>query len=276
MRKLILLLLVFVLSSCHKGNNQYNGYIDADLVYLSSDSPGRLSELLVKRGQWVEKNKLLFKLEQTSEINGVKSSVYNVDSLRAQRKQIVDQLNYDAINYRRTLRMRKGDAASQNDLDVAKKELDVLKSQLTAMDFQIKSSQVDTETKQWIVGQKTNNAPDSGIIFDTYYTQDEFVQAGQPVLSLITKANIKAVFFVPEADLSKLVMNANVVIHSDANPHLAKGSIQYIANIAQYTPPIIYSREERQKLVFRVEARITSPDLQQLHLGQPVTMELVQ
>ena len=275
MRKFFLLFLVFLLCACKQHGPHYNGYFDADFTYLSSDFAGRLKQLFIKRGEAVAKDTLLFKVERTSETYGMRISRLNKKNLFSQRQQILDQLHYAEINYRRTLKIRTNDAASQNDVDLAKKDLDVLKDQLTGIDFQINSSQVDIANRQWQINRKENFAPDTGIIFDTYFTQDEYVQAGQPILSLITPKNIKVLFFVPEAALSEIKLNQQVKISSDANPELAQGKISYIANVAQYTPPIIYSREQREKLVFRVEARIDSPNLNLIHLGQPVTIELI-
>ena len=198
MRKFVLLCCIVLLSSCKEGDSLYNGYIDADMTYLSSNFAGRLTKLLVLRGQAVKKNQLVFKLEQTSENFGVAMSEFAQNNLLSQRKELIDQIHYNEINYRRTVRIRKQDAASQNDLDVAKKDLDVLKNQLTALDFQIKRSQVDTADKQWHAARMENHATGPGIIFDTYFTRGEYVQAGQPVVSLITKRNIKVIFFVPE------------------------------------------------------------------------------
>ena len=83
------------------------------------------------------------------------------------------------------------------------------------------------------------------------------------------------VFFVSEKELSHIRLNAKVAIASDGSPKLATGTINYISKIAQYTPPIIYSRENRASLVFRIEARIDNPDLNQLHLGLPISLVLV-
>lgn len=192
----------------------------------------------------------------------------------AQREQILTQLRYNEINYRRISGMQKQNAASQNDLDAARRDLNISKEQLNAIDVKIKNSQVTTNDKKWQMTRKENFAPQSGIIFDTYYTKGEFVQAGAPVLSLITRNNIKAIFFVPEIKLSQLRLNQQVKIMTAANDDFAQGHINYISNIAEYTPPIIYSREERQRLVFRIEVKIDAPDVEKIHLGQPVTLEL--
>ena len=70
------------------------------------------------------------------------------------------------------------------------------------------------------------------------------------------------------------MLNSKVKIFS-ANRQIAVGTINYIAKIAQYTPPIIYSREESHNLVFRAEARIDNPDLNKIHLGQRITLECI-
>lgn len=275
MRKLLSIgLVALALIACKKENKSFSGYVDTDLVYLSADFGGRLTDLAVLKGQLVKKEQFLFKLEQTSELYNVEMSQLNNKDLLAQRQQIVIQLNYNEINYRRILGMRKQNAASQNDLDAAQRDLNISKQQIADLEAKIQNNQVDIADKKWLVTRKENFATELGIIFDTYYTKGEFVQPGYPVLSLITKNNIKAIFFVEEEKLSQLRLNEQVRITTDKNPNFAMGHIFYISNIAEYTPPIIYSREERQRLVFRVEAKIDSPDLEKIHLGQPVTLEL--
>ena len=173
------------------------------------------------------------------------------------------------------MRIRRGDAASQNEVDLAIEQLAVLKEQLAAIDFQIQSATVDSANKRWVMARKKASAPADGIVFDTYYTPQEWVQAGQPLLSLVTNSLIKVIFFVPEAELPHIRLGQPVVIASYAKASLARGRISYISNVAQYTPPIIFSREESSKLIFRVEARIDKPRLEQIHLGQPVSIELL-
>jgi len=273
--RILLICILIVLSGCKHRGSQYNGYIDADLTYLSSDFAGRLSHLLVHRGETVRTHQPLFVLEQTSEHYSVEVSELNHQNLLAQRQQLIDQITYDEINYHRTSTMRKDNAASQNDLDVATKDLNVLKNQLAAIDAQIKSSKVDTKNQEWRLKRKANQATNSGFIFDTYYTQGEYVQAGQPIVSLITHKNIKVIFYAPEKDLQQLQLNKKVVLSNvGQNPELT-ATISYISNKAQYTPPIIYSRENRQELIFRIEARLDNPDLSRIHLGQPVSLEVI-
>src|SRR5688572_946515 len=140
MRKLVLLLSCLLLTACNDRGSQFSGYIDADLIYLSGNYPGRLTDLAVNRGEAVTKDQLLFKHEDTSENFAVSMSKLNQHSLVAQRDEILNQIQYSKTQYLRVSRLIKKRAASQHDVDAAKKDLDVLQNQLASINSQIKSS----------------------------------------------------------------------------------------------------------------------------------------
>lgn len=275
MRILTAFSLLLLLCACKPHGQPYNGYIEADLTYLSSDYPGRLTHLWAHRGDSVRKNQPLFSLEKTSEQMNLHLSQLTEKSLLAQREQILSQLIYARTNHLRTLKMAQQKAASQRDLDLTKRDLDVLENQLAAIDFQIHGDQVDVQHRTWQKSRKENAATENGLIFDTYFTQGEYVQAGQPVLSLITQQAIKVIFFVPEKALSHVYLTQKIQIERDGESLPLTGAVNYISNTAQYTSPLIFSRENRQELVFRVEAHILNADLCKVHLGQPVSLVLM-
>lgn len=274
MRKLFIPLLLLILAGCQNQDNHYNGYIDADLSYLSSDFSGRIATLYVTRGQTVAAGQLLFKLEQTSESRNVAISRTNRNNLLAQKKEISDRLNYAQINYNRIVKLQTQGAASHDELDQAHQNLTVLQNQLVALNSQLAGNILDTDQKIWQLERKQSVAPESGIIFDSYFYPHEYVNGGTPIVSLITANNIKVIFFIPETDLGKIHLGEKITFTSDGNPQSTGGVISYISAKAEYTPPIIFSSEDRHKLVFRVEARLNNPYLNKVHLGQPVTLEL--
>lgn len=270
------ILICLNLVGCKNQSNSYNGYIDADLVYLSSDFSGQLTNLLVTRGVAVSKKQLLFQLEQFNETRAIDSNWQTQNDLIAERGQIRSKLDYAKINYKRQKELYDHGVGSRDAVDQAHQNLDVLQYQVNSINAQIKNNEIVLQQKMWQRDRKQNIAPDVGIIYDTYFTVGEYVQGGQPVLSLITPNNIKAIFFVSESQLGQIKLNQKVKIHTDNSskaPTLV-GNINYISNRAEYTPPIIYSKEERQKLVFKIELRLENSDLNQIHLGQPVTIEL--
>ena len=235
MRHIFLLLFIMLLVACHDNHSQYNGYIDADLTYLSSNFSGRLTHLLVHRGQEVQKNQPVFQLESANQSFHLRSSELTQKNLLSQRRAILSQRHYAEINYRRTLDMKQQHAASQNDVDLAKRDQDVLQAQQEAIDFQIESNKTDIHDNRWQLQRKAGYASDAGLIFDTYFTQSEYVAAGLPVVSLITKEHIKVIFFVPENELHALKLNQKITLLNDGSPTKRYGFIRYISRIAQYT-----------------------------------------
>ena len=95
----------------------------------------------------------------------------------------------------------------------------------------------------------------------------------RPVLSILPPGNMKVRFFVSETELPKLVIGQDVRVTCDGCAADLTAKIYYIATTAEYTPPVIYSQEERHKLVYLVQARPNKPDL--LRVGQPVSVTLV-
>lgn len=85
--------------------------------------------------------------------------------------------------------------------------------------------------------------------------------------------NLKVRFFVAEPERVKLKLNQRIVISCDGCPPDLHAKINFIAREAEFTPPVIFSREQRQKLVFLVEAR-PEGKATELTAGQPVTVTL--
>lgn len=131
MRKILLLISGIFLVACQKNANTYNGYIDADLTYLSSDFAGRISSLYVSRGESVSAGQILFKLEQTNEQRNIAIGQSNQENLQAQRQQIQDRINYTQNNYVRLQKLQAQGAASSDELEQAQQNLNVLKKPIT-------------------------------------------------------------------------------------------------------------------------------------------------
>ena len=110
-------------------------------------------------------------------------------------------------------------------------------------------------------------------MYDTLFRQGEWVPAGKPVVVLLPPQNIKVRAFVPETRVGSIhyADTARVTVDSVQNPFL--GKVSYISPRAEYTPPVIYSRESRAKLVFMVELIFDPQAAANLHPGQPVDVE---
>ena len=127
---------------------------------------------------------------------------------------------------------------------------------------------------KWAFDQKQQFAPADATVHDTLYRQGEFVAAGNPVVVLLPPANLKVRFFVPQEKLALVKVGGTVVVKPDGAAHPLTATVNYIATQAEYTPPVIFSRETRANLVFMIEAKFSAADAADLRPGQPVDVHL--
>ena len=117
-------------------------------------------------------------------------------------------------------------------------------------------------------------APAAGLVENTYFSRGEWVPAGQPVMSLLPPDKIKVRFFVPESLLGSINAGQLVSLTCSGCGTAIKATITFIAAQPEFTPPVIYSKDTRAKLVFYVEAKPSAEQAARLHPGQPVDVAL--
>jgi HlyD family secretion protein len=241
----VLLLLLFAGSCSDPPANRFQGYVEGEFVYVASPIAGQLETLSVQRGQQVTTGQRLFALDETAE--------------KAAREQIEAALALSEAELARQEKLFRTGVAAIQDLDRARSTRDQDKRRLTQTD--------------WSFEQKKQAAPQAGLVYDTLYRQGEWVAAGKPVVALLPLQNIKVRAFVPETRVGSIHYGdtAQVTVGGVQNPFV--GKVSYISPRAEYTPPVIYSRESRAKLVFMVESVFDSQVSANLHPGQPVDVE---
>ena len=106
---------------------------------------------------------------------------------------------------------------------------------------------------------------------ETFFVQGEWVPAGRPVAALLPPGNVKVRFYVPETVLASIHIQRPLEIRCDGCPAPIEAKVSYVSNQAEYTPPVLFSRESRAKLMFLVEARLQGTNLRP---GQPVDVKL--
>jgi HlyD family secretion protein len=127
-------------------------------------------------------------------------------------------------------------------------------------------------TSQTRLARRSGFAPVAGTIQQIYFRAGEMVPEKRPVLSIMPPGNMKLRFFVPEAELPKLAIGDEVKVTCDNCAADLTAKIYFIATSAEYTPPVIYSLDERNKLVYLIQARPSRPDV--LRVGQPISIYL--
>jgi HlyD family secretion protein len=234
-------MLALSLGACGKNNdNDFQGWIEADFIFVSPDEQGRVEELRVREGNRVEQGMLLFTVDSDLQ----KSDVAVAEATLTNAKQA----------FERAQQLAKTGSGTQKDFDLAQALFREADAKLGAARTRLARRQAFS--------------PVSGSVQQVYFRPGETVPAGRPVMALLPPGNIKARFFVPEPVVARIAIDDPVRISCDGCPPDLTGKITFISRNAEFTPPVIYSLEERKKLVFLVEARPDRPDA--LRVGQPI------
>ena len=238
----------------------FSGYGEGELVYVSSPIAGELQQLAVQRGDQVEKAAFLFELEREEE-RAARAEAE--ETLRESRARL-DKANMD---FTRAKSLRDKRVIASEEYDTAQQDLLSAQHAAAARDRSL-------EQADWRFAQKQQSAPASGLVYDTYFRPGEWIPAGTPVLSLLPPEYMKVRFFVPESELGKMQIGTPLEIRMDGLAEPLTGKVSFVSPRAEYTLPIIYSRENRGKLVYLVEGALAPKDARLLHPGAPIEVRL--
>lgn len=310
--QLLPILAVSLLLSACNHHDTYQGYIEGEYTYLASAVAGNLTQLLVNRGSQVKIGQPVFVLDpepEFSKLQQAKASLAEaeqrlvdlqkgsrqtiLESLESQRKQAMASLDltqktlarFQALLAVKAIDKESVDQiASANDqnlhhikeieANLAEAKLGARENLIQAQKNAVTASEAQVKQAEWALMQKSIKANVNGQIVDTLYQEGEFVVAGAPVAILLPPHKIYAVFYVPEKIISKIKVNDSIMFGCDGCKKFYQAKINFISPQAEFTPPIIYSKDSRDKLVFRVEAYPEINDAVMLHPGQPVDVML--
>ena len=311
--KLALTFVAVVFAGCSRAPaNRFQGYIEGEYVYVASPIAGALTNLAVARGEAVKAGQLLFGLERQSEAAGLAQAEKNLaqaqaqladlqkgqrptemESLQAQLDRAKANLKLAEDEFARREKLGGQDVVSKEELDQARATRDASQAQLNQLtadvataklggrEDAIRAAQAAVESQRaaldrakWSFDQKQQSAPTNATVHDTLYRQGEFVAAGNPVVELLPPENLKVRFFVPQAILPQIKTGETVSVLPDGAAHPFAATVNYLSTQAEYTPPVIFSRETRANLVFMIEAKFSPADAAELRPGQPVDVEL--
>ena len=288
------------------------GVIEAETLRLATGVAGRLVELPVRRGAAVEAGATLFRIESPDDAAALAEADARVAQLLAQRADLdkgkrPDELAVTAAQLTQARaafaeaqaqwQRERGLAAqgfvSGTRVDALTAQRDEARARVAEIEAQqrvgrlagrsdalgaasaaLEASRAQAGQLRSRLADKTVRAPVAGVVDDTLFRVGEWVGAGTPVVSLLPPGALKARFFVAEPQLARIKPGDTVSLRCDGCPAPVEARIGFIAPSAEYTPPVIYSREQRARLVYLVEAWPSPADAQRLRVGQPVDVKL--
>jgi HlyD family secretion protein len=314
MRSFSALALCALIAGCGEhGPVPFQGYAEGEFVLVAAPFGGRLEKRYVNRGQQVAAGAPLFALEQENEkasrleslerVHNAEAKLANIvagrrkpeiDAVTAQEAQAAAARELSERQFKQQRALFEKGFLSQAGIDAARSSYDRDIARVAEMEAQIRlarmaigrdkeiaAAQADVEAARavlaqsdWRLQQRAVSAPANSLVHDTYYSEGEWVAAGNPVLSLLPPGNLKMRFFVPETVVGALKLGQEVRASCDGCSAPIPAKISYVSRQAEFTPPVIFSREQRAKLVFLVEARPSLADATKLKPGQPLDVSL--
>lgn len=273
MKRFLLLSLALAGAACTPApEGAMQGYGEADYVYIASQESGVIAEILVHEGQAVEAGAPVFRLRAER----IDLPLQGASAQRSALAQAIEAARAQATlaqnNYQRTSGLFRDGFVARARLDADRAALDAANAQLEEARRQLAASNADIGLWRERRSDLAGAAPAAGTIERIYRRVGEVVPAGQPIAALLSPANMKVRFFAPEAMLGRLSLGARVEVSCDGCAETLQGSISFIAREPQFTPPVIYSLDQRTKLVYLVEARLETPDA--IRPGVPVDVRV--
>jgi HlyD family secretion protein len=283
-----------------------SGYVEGETLYVGASTAGLVGAVAVQRGDRVEAGQPLFALDAAQLTAARDQAAAQVaiatsqltDARKGQRPQELAvhdaekaaadaQVRQAQADYARVAPLVRTGVYAPARLDQAKAALDTARANaaqaarrgrvgqlgqrpdaIRAAESAVSSAREALAAAQSRLDQISPRAPVAARVQDVFYQPGEWTAANQPVVALLPDARVRLRFFVPEQAVARYRPGMAVRFTCDGCGSERSAVINYVSPRPEFTPPVIYSREARQRLVFLVEAR---PDPgPPLAPGQPV------
>lgn len=295
------------LAFCHPASITAIGYIEGDYVQIAPVETARITAITTTRGMRAREGTTLAALDDTDLTNAMaeqqarlKEAIANLSNIEsgkrpeelaviaatlASAKATAEQT---ASDYARKRDLFASGFATKADLDLAKANNDIATArineisanldvanlparpdELIAARARISEATAALDTLMWRHSERQLKAPASGQVFDIIRHGGDMAGPQAPVIAFLPDANIKLKFYIAESERAALAPATKLRIACDGCRSFAHAHVTYIAPQAEFTPPVIFSTQARQKLSFLVEAKLDEDGLSTPFALQP-------
>lgn len=288
------------------------GYVEGEYVRIGPIDTARIESVSVRRGERVAPGALLAELQADDARNAVAESEARLVQAQAQLANLLsgkrpeeiavieavaasakaqERESERALERRQDL-FRRG-VSTQADLDQAQTARDVAtarvretvanlnvarlaarEEEIKAARNQVAQAQAALDQAKWRLGQRRLMAPAAGIVTDLVRHPGELAGPSAPALTILPDGAVKLMIYVPEALLFGTSVGTRLDVHCSGCPQGLSATVSYVSQEPEFTPPVIYSAQTRQKLVYLVEARPEGGPATRLQPGQIVDVTL--
>lgn len=299
------------LLGCGSPGDVFAGYVEGEFAAIAPIAVARVEAVEVRRGDYVAAGALLARLEDSDARLAVAQAQARLAQMQAQlanlkvgrrREEIAvieatldsakaaardAQLTFDR---KKELFARKVIARAELDqaqaaLDVARARVEEIEANLAvarlparpeeirAMEQQRSEAASALASARWHLEQRRIVARAAGRVFDILKHRGETAGPAAPIISFLPDGAIKLRFYIPQETRAAIALGTRLEVACDGCPTGLAAEVSYVADQPEFTPPVIYSVDNRQKLVYLVEARPSRQDIS-LQPGQIVDVRL--
>lgn len=303
--------LATLISACAPSAPVAVGYVEGDYVLLAPIEVAQVRSVAVRRGERVEAGAPIASLESddaTIAVAQAEAALGQAEAqladlrlgrrpeeiavLEAARRSAEAQASEAQRVLARVQDLFRRGIATQAQLDEASTQVEVADAAIgqakanlavaalparpeaiKAAESQVRQAAAALDQARWRLSQRSIAAPVAGRIDDVIRNPGDIAGPSAPVVSLLPDGAVKLRIYVPEARFATVSVGSLLKVNCDGCPQGLTARVSYVSTSPEFTPPVIYSLDTRQKLVYLVEAR-PEGDSDGLQPGQIVDVEL--
>jgi HlyD family secretion protein len=286
-------LATWLFSACAAGAPLAVGYVEGEYVLLAPIEVAQVESITVKRGDRVTPGDPIVTLESAdariavaqaqsavaqaeasladlkigkrpeeiavleAELASVKAQKAEADRVQRRLSDLLTRGTSAQADYDRAATAAELAAAAvgQAEANLAVGRLPARAEAIKAAEKQVEQAKAALDQARWRLSKRVLAAPSPGRIDDVIREVGDIAGPSEPVISMLPDGAVKLKVYVPEEHFSSLKVGAMLDVRCDGCQPGLKARISYVSPDPEFTPPVIYSLETRQKLVYLVEAR---------------------
>ncbi len=252
-----------------------NGRLEAERIEIATKLPGRVAEVLVAEGDWVEPGQLVARLdtdELEAKLHQAQASVLQAQQQKLQAEALLRQrrseLETAEANFARVNQLADDGFNSQAQLDAQRTVLETAQAALAAAeagiplaDATIAAAMAAVEGVESLIDDASLTASRAGRVQYVLTHPGEVLAAGSSAVTLTDLSDMYMTIFLPTRDAGRLATGAEARIILDPIPdYIIPATVTFVASTAQFTPKSVETEAERDQLMFRVRLTI-APEL---------------
>jgi HlyD family secretion protein len=258
-----------LLAACGQNDDHpWLGYVEGENAFIAAPQAGWLARVSVRRGDQVRTGDLLFTLDNPNQAAARDQADAAIALAQSQRRASEANLALAQKELARQANLLRLNAGTKQAYDVAKANYEATAAQIGQIDAQIAQARAGLSGAAYQLSERAVTSRTAGRVEDVFFRAGEYAPAMTPVISVLPPENIYVRFFVPEPEFAHVRLGQRVSIACDGCAKNITATVTFIAQQQEFTPPVIFSQDNRAKLVFKIEAR--APGGLRLNPGQPV------